>query len=90
MPRWIFWFSKSLQRYVLPESLYIYICIWIDLSSMINSFLACECNVDGSVDTKCSTPEGKCTCNDGVGGDKCDVCKTEHFGFPTCESMHFQ
>ena len=53
-------------------------------------FLACECNVDGSVDTKCSTPEGKCTCNDGVGGDKCDVCKTEHFGFPTCESMNFQ
>ena len=57
---------------------------------MINSFLACECNVDGSEDTKCSTPGGKCTCNNGVGGEKCDVCKTEHFGFPTCESMHFQ
>ena len=55
-----------------------------------NCFLACDCNKDGSKSITCTEQGGKCFCKDTVGGDKCDVCKAEHFGFPTCERMYFE
>ena len=46
--------------------------------------LACSCDEFGSVDDSCDEM-GDCTCKDGFGGHKCDLCKEGMFGFPNCE-----
>ena len=33
--------------------------------------------------------DGKCTCNDNYGGDKCDECKEGFDGFPNCAKGNF-
>ena len=45
----------------------------------------CLCDVDGSVDNSCTDDGGVCTCIANVSGDKCDVCTTGWYGFPTCQ-----
>ena len=57
---------------------------------IINYVIACDCNTEGSKSITCTEQGGKCFCKDTVGGDKCDVCKAEHFGFPTCERMYYE
>ena len=41
--------------------------------------------MDGSVDSSCTDDAGVCTCIANVVGDKCDVCATGWYGFPTCQ-----
>ena len=41
--------------------------------------------MDGSVDSSCTDDGGVCTCIANVVGDKCDVCATGWYGFPTCQ-----
>ena len=55
----------------------------IYLSLKISS--ECLCDVDGSVDNSCTDDGGVCTCIANVSGDKCDVCTTGWYGFPTCQ-----
>ena len=41
--------------------------------------------MDGSVDNSCTDDGGVCTCIANVSEDKCDVCTTGWYGFPTCQ-----
>ena len=36
----------------------------------------------------CTEQGGKCFCQDNISGDKCDECSAEHYGFPSCQSIH--
>ena len=38
------------------------------------SSAACECNRDGADSMQCDHVTGRCTCIEGVTGDKCDQC----------------
>lgn len=40
---------------------------------------ACACDEKGSISSVCDGNSGKCTCLPGVGGDKCDQCRPQHF-----------
>lgn len=40
----------------------------------------CNCNQDGSRSLHCSS-DGRCACNPGVTGDKCDRCRNGYYGF---------
>ena len=42
---------------------------------------ACQCDPVGAVDTNCDPVSGVCTCKPGVGGDRCDVCRSGFFRF---------
>ena len=48
------------------------------------SFLACNCNEQGSEDLTCDAVTGKCHCKCDVEGDKCDGCTDGHKLFPDC------
>ena len=37
------------------------------------------------MDSSCTDDAGVCTCIANVVGDKCDVCATGWYGFPTCQ-----
>ena len=56
---------------------------------IINVILACNCNTDGSMNITCTEQGGKCFCQDNISGDKCDECSAEHYGFPSCQSIHY-
>jgi len=43
---------------------------------------ACQCDPNGSVDLQCSL-DGKCSCKEGVVGDKCDMCEANYWDFPS-------
>ena len=45
----------------------------------------CLCNADGSVNSTCTDDGGVCTCIANVIGDKCDVCETGWYSFPSCQ-----
>ena len=55
---------------------------------IINVISACNCNTDGSMNITCTEQGGKCFCQDNISGDKCDECSAEHYGFPSCQSIH--
>ena len=56
-------------------------CIEKDFEIIPDSFLACDCNVEGSESTQCDD-DGKCTCKANIVGDKCDQSEPGYFGFP--------
>jgi coxsackievirus/adenovirus receptor len=41
----------------------------------------CKCNPLGSVSLECEQATGRCECQPGVTGDKCDTCLPNHYGF---------
>ena len=43
--------------------------------------LECKCNETGSISKYCNEETGKCLCNTGFGGDKCELCAT---GYVNC------
>ena len=49
----------------------------------------CNCNVDGSVDSKCDPETGKCECKCFVGGINCDTCLRGYHSFPNCTGNFF-
>lgn len=53
--------------------------ISIGINLCISWFPACECGV-GAIDSTCSHDEGRCTCQPGATGDKCDQCEPFHTG----------
>ena len=63
------------------------ICYWMFFDNFIiyKIPLECLCDVDGSVDASCTDDGGVCTCIANVSDDKCDVCTTGWYGFPTCQ-----
>ena len=48
--------------------------------------LECHCDMDGALDNSCTEDGGICTCVANVTGDKCDVCLTGWYDFPSCHS----
>ena len=48
-------------------------------------FIACDCNILGVKDQSISCADsGQCNCKDTIEGMKCDHCKDNFYGFPTC------
>ena len=47
---------------------------------IVQLFIDCMCNAHGSVGKACDA-DGKCTCQHGFTGDKCDQCLPEHYMF---------
>lgn len=50
----------------------------------LTSCTACRCNPTGSVSNRCDS-RGRCSCKDGVSGDKCDVCPDGPIGPNGCK-----
>ena len=48
------------------------------------TFLACNCNRDGSNGITCND-NGECVCKVNIINDKCDACAAGYYNFPTCE-----
>uniref|UniRef100_A0A1A8S5L6 Laminin, beta 2 (Laminin S) n=1 Tax=Nothobranchius rachovii TaxID=451742 RepID=A0A1A8S5L6_9TELE len=46
--------------------------------------LACECSLEGSATPLCDKFSGQCQCHPGAFGQRCDGCRTGHWGFPSC------
>ena len=46
---------------------------------------ACMCNVIGSNSSQCNET-GYCDCKGNVGGQRCDVCKSQFFNFTSSNS----
>ena len=46
--------------------------------------LACNCDVQGSIDVSCDD-NGKCNCKVNFAGDKCNECADGYFDYPTCQ-----
>lgn len=44
------------------------------------TFLACECNLEGSRTMQCAREDGACHCLKGIGGHKCDECARGYLG----------
>ena len=42
---------------------------------------ACECNMDGSLNTVCNHETGQCDCKPGVGTRVCSECMEDYYGF---------
>lgn len=62
--------------------------ITILIRNLFFNFLpsACDCNPAGSVSLQCNRDTGKCQCNRGMIGDKCDQCDADTSGkMPQCE-----
>ena len=51
--------------------------------------LACDCNPSGSLRSQCDRQTGKCSCNPGISGRKCNKCQPDTTrDFPECEFCH--
>ena len=49
--------------------------------------LACDCDPYGALTEQCDRTSGKCICNEGIGGYKCDECDRGYLGkAPYCET----
>ena len=48
--------------------------------------VACQCDLDGSVNNNCHKVTGHCDCNPHVKGELCDECKDNHYDFPACKA----
>lgn len=53
-------------------------------------FRPCNCHVSGTVDSSVGCDDsGKCECESGAGGDKCDTCLPSYYNITAgCEGMH--
>ena len=48
-------------------------------------FIACQCEMDGSVSMECDAITGECTCkNPKITGVNCEKCDDERYGYPDC------
>ena len=45
----------------------------------------CDCNKEGSNDTKCDNENGQCSCKSNIFGIKCEKCVEGLYGFPKCQ-----
>lgn len=53
------------------------------------SFLACECNPLGSVNSDvCEFTSGNCSCSANFGGRQCDRCRDGYYDFPQCKCKY--
>ena len=48
-------------------------------------FIECNCDQNGQLDGNCDDDTGKCYCNPGFDGDKCETCAKGFSGFPNCQ-----
>ena len=48
-------------------------------------FVACDCNINGTLGKICQVSGGQCPCKPNYAGRNCDVCALGYFNFPTCE-----
>lgn len=61
---------------------------WHSLS-LLSSFLACDCNREGTQKPMCDRDTGMCRCRKGVSGQRCDRCARGHGQeFPACLPCH--
>jgi len=44
------------------------------------TYTACECSGLGSLSPECDDVTGVCVCRANVTGDKCDTCRSQHYG----------
>jgi hypothetical protein len=54
--------------------------------------VVCSCDPVGSLSEDCDPISGKCKCQTGIGGPRCDRCEKLHFGFSSsgCQSEYPQ
>lgn len=56
---------------------------------LFSSFLACDCNREGTQRPVCDQGTGMCHCREGVSGQRCDRCARGHGQeFPACLRCH--
>ena len=48
--------------------------------------IVCGCDSNGSTTLQCNA-NGKCNCQVGYSGDKCNQCAADYFGYPTCKGI---
>lgn len=41
----------------------------------------CSCDEIGAINNKCDAITGQCPCKPGIGGQYCDQCLPNHYGF---------
>ena len=57
----------------------------IRFKNHIFHFIACQCEMDGSVSMECDAITGECTCkNPKITGVNCEKCDDERYGYPDC------
>ena len=61
-------------------------CSYGHWNSKISTCTPCACNLRGSKAKVCNKSSGKCLCNQGVTGEKCDMCRPGLASFPSCSS----
>ena len=52
------------------------------------NFTACNCNGDGANGVTCDN-NGTCSCKANFMNDKCEVCNTGFYNFPTCQGKQY-
>jgi hypothetical protein len=63
----------------------------LDKFRPIISFLACECDAEGSDNNNCDQSTGQCTCQDeNIVGRTCDETPPGYYDFPTPKGMKLQ
>ena len=67
------------------QLLHNYLCVILHYNNKFINYLACECNEHGAENDFCDD-NGKCTCKEHYGTEKCDECVDGYFGFPNCQT----
>ena len=69
-----------MRRFVILKST----LIQIQFSAFFE--IVCGCDSNGSTTLQCNA-NGKCNCQVGYSGDKCNQCAADYFGYPTCKGI---
>ncbi|OWK01682.1 hypothetical protein Celaphus_00017653, partial [Cervus elaphus hippelaphus] len=62
------------------------ISMLLDTSSASSVKLGCDCNLEGVLPEICDA-QGRCLCRPGVGGARCDACRSGFYSFPICQGV---
>jgi len=77
--------SKIYNLFAKPDSKIIGSSIINVYFAVLIIWLDCNCDVRGTREGICDKSNGQCMCREGYGGERCDQCLPEFFGYPDCE-----
>lgn len=52
--------------------------------NLLSFILDCDCDLQGTDAEVCDKQFGKCLCNEGYGGLRCDQCVSTYYNYPDC------